>query len=263
MSTTTKGNAQIAGSPDFSSIPASSRRINKSGGLAAIDKSTLSPTLPRPASVFFEISASLLKWQILLDESLDIRCDVIRMHETRKLVLLALLVALAIVLRGLEGLIPNPLPWVRIGLANIMTLLAILLFGVKAGVLLTVLRVMIASLLFGTFLSPTFILSFSAGLLSTLVMGAATVCCRQVLSPVGISVLGGVTHNLMQLCVVYVLIVQHVQIFYLLPILSVVGVVTGGFNGWVVLLLYRHITSQLEYLWPPLSESGQSPQPKA
>jgi heptaprenyl diphosphate synthase len=185
------------------------------------------------------------------------------MHETRKLVLLALLVALAIVLRGLEGVIPNPLPWVRIGLANIMTLLAILLFGVKAGVLLTVLRVMIASLLFGTFLSPTFILSFSAGLLSTLVMGAAAVWLRHVLSPVGISVLGSVTHNLVQVCVVYALIVQHVQIFYLLPVLSVVGIVTGGFNGWVVLLLYQHITSQLEYLWPPLSEAEQPPQPKA
>jgi heptaprenyl diphosphate synthase len=171
-------------------------------------------------------------------------------HETRNLVVLSLLVALAIVLRGIEGVIPNPLPWVRIGLANIMTLLAILLFGIKAGFLLTVLRVFIASLLFGTFLSPTFVLSFSAGVVSTLVMGVSSVYFHRILSPIGMSVLGGFTHNLVQLCVAYVLLVRHVQIFYLLPVLSLIGIVSGFFNGWVVMFLYKYITSQMEHLLP-------------
>ncbi len=172
------------------------------------------------------------------------------MNETRNLVLLSLLVALAIVLRGLEGLIPNPLPWVRIGLANIMTLLAILLFGVKSGFLLTILRVFIVSLLFGTFLSPTFVLSFTAGIVSTTVMGVSSVYFHKVLSPIGISVLGGFTHNLTQLLVAYLLIARHVQIFYLIPVLSLIGIISGFFNGWVVLLLYRHITSQIDHLLP-------------
>ena len=166
------------------------------------------------------------------------------------MVLLSMLVALAVVLRGFEGLIPNPFPWVRIGLANIMTLLAILLFGLKSGVLLTMLRVFIASLLFGTFLSPTFVISFSAGVCSTLVMGLTHVWFQKTLSPIGVSVLGGFTHNFVQLFVAYLLIVKHVEIFYLFPILSLIGIFSGFFNGWVVVLLYKHITTQMEHLLP-------------
>lgn len=167
------------------------------------------------------------------------------MKETREVVLLSLLVALAVVLRGFEGLIPNPFPWVRIGLANIMTLLAILLFGIKAGILLTVLRVFIASLLFGTFLSPTFIISFFAGLCSTIMMAGVYRMFKKIFSPIGVSVLGGFTHNLVQLCVAYVLIVKHAEIFYLFPVLSVVGILSGLFNGWVVMFLHEHLLAQM------------------
>ena len=172
------------------------------------------------------------------------------MKETRELVLLSLLVALAVVLRGLEGLIPNPLPWVRIGLANIMTVLAIFLFGVKSGMLLTVLRVLIASLLFGTFLSPTFFISFSAGVCSTLAMSVAYTFFQKTFSPIGISVLGGFIHNLVQLIVAYLLIVRHTEIFYLFPVLSVIGIVSGVFNGWVVTYLYRHLSTQTTHILP-------------
>ena len=166
------------------------------------------------------------------------------MKETRRLVLLSCLVALAIVLRGLEGLIPNPLPWVRIGLANIMTLLAILLLGVKAGLLLTILRVVIASLFFGTFLSPPFFISLLAGMSSSLVMGAACSHFRPWLSPIGISALGGFTHNLAQLCIAYALIVKHWEIFYLFPLLALVGILTGVLNGWIAVYLFEHIMTQ-------------------
>ncbi len=178
------------------------------------------------------------------------------MKETRELVLLSLLVALAIVLRGLEGLLPNPLPWVRLGLANIMTLLALLLFGLKAGMLLTVLRVFVASLLFGTFLSPTFLISLFAGVCSTLVMGILLRTFKQTLSPIGISAVGGFTHNLAQLCVAYLLIVRHLEIFYLLPILALIGILTGVFNGWVVVLFHHHVLGQMEHLFPALQKES-------
>lgn len=172
------------------------------------------------------------------------------LQHTRSLVLLSLLVALAIALRGLEALIPNPLPWVRIGLANIMTLLAILLFGLKSGLLLTVLRILIASLLFGTFLSPVFLLSFSSGLVSTTVMGLGNRYGRHLFSPVGLSVMGGITHNAVQLVAAYFLLIGQAQIFYLLPILACIGIVTGCFNGWVVLQVYKHLRHQMPHLLP-------------
>jgi heptaprenyl diphosphate synthase len=178
------------------------------------------------------------------------------MKETRKLVLIALLVALAVVLRGFEGLIPNPLPWIRIGLANIMTLLAILLFGLKAGLLLTILRVFIASLLFGSFLSPTFMISLFAGICSTFVMGGAATLFPAMLSPVGVSVLGGFTHNCAQLGVAYLLIVKHVEIFYLFPILSLIGILAGFFNGWIVVLLHQHLVGHMGYILSDVQREG-------
>jgi heptaprenyl diphosphate synthase len=172
------------------------------------------------------------------------------LQSTRNIVLLSLLVALAIALRGLEALIPNPLPWVRIGLANIMTLLSILLFGLKSGLLLTVLRILIASLLFGTFLSPVFFLSLSAGLVSTTVMGLGNRYGRHLFSPVGLSVMGGITHNATQLVVAYFLLIRQIHIFYLLPILALIGLVTGCLNGWVVLIIYKHLRQQMPHLLP-------------
>lgn len=182
------------------------------------------------------------------------------LQSTRNVVLLSLLVALAIALRGLETLIPNPLPWVRIGLANIMTLLAILLFGLKSGLLLTILRILIASLLFGTFLSPVFLLSMSAGLVSTTVMGIGNRYGRHLFSPVGLSAIGGITHNATQLVVAYFLLIRQMQIFYLLPILACIGVVTGCFNGWVVLLIYKHLRQQMPHLLPLEASPKEFPQ---
>jgi heptaprenyl diphosphate synthase len=176
------------------------------------------------------------------------------MYHTRNLVLLALLTALAIAVRGLEALIPNPLPWVRIGLANILTLLAILFFGLSAGLLVTILRVVIASVLFGTLLSPPFLLSLSAGMASTLVMGLAHRWGARLFSPIGLSVLGAVTHNAVQLLVAYVVIIRQAHIFYLLPLLLVIGILTGCFNGWVVVMMAAHLRGQI----PDLYDSQES-----
>ncbi len=171
------------------------------------------------------------------------------MRYTRNLVLLSLLVALAIAAHGFEALIPNPLPWVRVGLANIMTLLAILLFGLKAGMLLTVLRVLMASLMFGTFLSPPFLISLIAGIASTTVMGLSNRYGKRMFSPVGLSVLGAFTHNSVQLLVAYALIIRQIHIFYLFPVLAFIGILTGCFNGWVVVLIYKHLYQHMPHVY--------------
>jgi heptaprenyl diphosphate synthase len=185
------------------------------------------------------------------------------LQATRSLVLLSLFVALAIALRGLEQLMPNPLPWVRVGLPNIMALLAILLFGIKAGLLLTILRVLIASFLFGTFLSPPFLLSLSAGIASSLVMGLSCRYGSRFFSPIGLSVLGGVTHNTTQLIVAFFLLIRQLQIFYLFPILAAIGVVTGCFNGWIAMLLYTRLRMQMPQFIPPEEEPHAQTEPDA
>jgi heptaprenyl diphosphate synthase len=77
-----------------------------------------------------------------------------RMFSTRRLVFLSLLVALGTVLHVVEGmlLVPLPLPGVKLGLANIVTLFALHLYGFRAGMAVAMARVFLGSLLSGVFL---------------------------------------------------------------------------------------------------------------
>ena len=85
---------------------------------------------------------------------------------------LALLVAVACVLQIAESLLPHPIPGLRLGLANTLTLIALVSFGFRHALQITILRTILSSFIIGTFMAPGFILSFSAGIVSTLVMGA-------------------------------------------------------------------------------------------
>jgi heptaprenyl diphosphate synthase len=79
--------------------------------------------------------------------------------ETRinhRITILSLIVALGVVLHRLEILIPLPSPWIKLGLANVMTLVTLIFFGLLDAVTVTLLRIMLGSIIGGTFLSPTF-----------------------------------------------------------------------------------------------------------
>ena len=83
---------------------------------------------------------------------------------------LSLIVALGVVLHRLEILIPLPSPWIKLGLANVMSLVTLIFFGLRDAVTVTLLRIMLGSIIGGTFLSPTFFLSLSGGVMSVFVM---------------------------------------------------------------------------------------------
>ena len=84
--------------------------------------------------------------------------------------ILSLIVALGVVLHRLEILIPLPSSWIKLGLANVMTLVTLIFFGLRDAVMVTLLRIMLGSIVGGTFLSPTFFLSLSGGVTSVFVM---------------------------------------------------------------------------------------------
>ena len=73
-----------------------------------------------------------------------------------RITILSLIVALGVVLHRLEILIPLPSPWIKLGLANVMTLVTLIFFGLRDAVTVTLLRIMLGSIVGGTFLSPTF-----------------------------------------------------------------------------------------------------------
>ena len=162
----------------------------------------------------------------------------------RREVVLALFSALAIGVHALEVLMPLPLPWLRPGLANILTLCALFLYGCRAAWLVTLTRIGSGSLLLGTLFSPTFFLALSGGLVATALMTLARTVAGTRLGPVGISVLGATGHILAQLMVAGWLL-QHAGLWRLLPILLVLALVTGTINGLVADLFLERLRQRL------------------
>lgn len=155
---------------------------------------------------------------------------------------IALLSAYALALHGFEHLIPTPIPWLRLGLANIITLVALLLYGFRASMMVTIIRVLLASIFKGTFLGPSFILSLGGGVASTAAMGFIYSISGSLFGPVGLSLVGSVSHNLTQLLLAYFLFIQRIEaIIIITPIILLIGTFTGVANGIVSELLIKKL----------------------
>lgn len=156
------------------------------------------------------------------------------MFSTRRLVYLSLLLAMATALHVLEGLFPIllPFPGVKLGLANIVTLLVLYLYDLRAGLTVAIARVFLGSLLGGTFLSPGFLLGLTGAVTSTLIM-ALLVKKTDCFSPLGISLAGAVGHNLGQLAMASLLLQNWAIIFYL-PFLLLAAIPSGLVTGYIL-----------------------------
>ena len=147
---------------------------------------------------------------------------------------IALLSAYAVGLHGMESLIPSPVPWMRLGLANIITVITLVLYGMKPAIMVTLIRVLVSSLLTGTFLGPAFILSFGGGLASTVAMGLVYSAVPGLFGIIGISIIGALSHNITQLFFAYFLFVPRIgAILTIAPFIILTGSLTGLVNGIV------------------------------
>lgn len=155
------------------------------------------------------------------------------MSEENKIIKISVLVSCACVLQIMESLIPHPIPGMRLGLANAITLIALMSFGFRTAMEVTFLRTIVSSLILGTFLSPAFAMSFGGGLASVFVMGGMYRLFRGAFSLIGISVMGALAHMFAQFAIVYFLLGQHIGIFWLLPVLTISSLLTGFLNGWI------------------------------
>lgn len=158
---------------------------------------------------------------------------------------IAWLTALAITIHIAESALPSPLPGIKPGLANVVTITTLVLFGWRLAAWVTVLRVLAGSLLLGTFLSPTFMLSF-AGATGTLVIlrlaSLVTIHKSPVFGPVGYSVLAALAHMACQFWVAYILFIPHPGLYHLLPVLMTAALIFGIFNGIIVLMIVRQVS---------------------
>ena len=160
---------------------------------------------------------------------------------------IALLSAYAVGLHSIEALLPTPVPWLRLGLANIITLTTLYLYGLRAGMTVTLTRVFVRSLLAGTFLGPAFVMSLGGGVASTIVMWAMLSVFRRHLGIVSLSVFGALAHNIVQLFLAYFLFVRRIEaILIVSPVILLFGTITGIFNGIITNLIIKKIETKKE-----------------
>lgn len=159
------------------------------------------------------------------------------MKETKRLVLLAMLTAVAMILSYVESLLPSVgIPGVKMGLANIAVIFALFRFGWKEAAALSLVRVVLVSLLFGSV--GAMLYSLAGAVLSLAVMALLRRIDR--FSTVGISVAGGVAHNAGQILMA-MLILHTKQLLGYLPVLAVSGIAGGVLTGLAAALLIRRI----------------------
>lgn len=149
-------------------------------------------------------------------------------NTAKDVTLIGVMTALALIFSYIEVLIPFNfgIPGVKLGLANLVIVVALYLLPIKYAFLLDIMKILSASFLFGN--GSTLIYSLAGGLLSF----AAMVLVKKTdkLSIIGVSILGGVFHNVGQL-IVAILIMGTPKLVYYFSILAVAGLITGLLLG--------------------------------
>lgn len=155
---------------------------------------------------------------------------------------IAVLSAYALALHGFESLLPSPIPWLKIGISNLITLVTLVLYGFRSASMVTLVRVVLGSLFTGTFLGPGFLLSLAGGLASVSAMGLAHRFFHRVFGPIGLSLIGALFHNLAQLGLAYLLFIQRLEAVLLIaPVIILIGTVSGAVTGIIADVLIRNV----------------------
>ncbi len=138
-----------------------------------------------------------------------------------------MLTATALILSYVESLLPSfSVPGVKLGLANIAVIFALCLCGSGSAIFVSLVRVFAVSVLFGS--AASFVYSLSGAVLSLLFM--VTAKKTDLFSVMGVSAIGGISHNMGQLAAAAVMM-RTAGILYYLPVLLVSGLITGALIG--------------------------------
>ena len=166
--------------------------------------------------------------------------------KTKKIAYLGLLIALAFVFSYIEFLIPVNIgiPGAKLGLANLVIIVALYTLNEKDAFALSMVRIVLVGFTFANLASMLY--SFAGGILSFSVMALAKKTKK--LSITGVSVLGGVFHNIGQI-IMAIWVVKTGSLVYYLPVLLVSGIVAGiaiGILGGMVTTRIKHLTLKLQ-----------------
>ena len=161
------------------------------------------------------------------------------MQNTKKLTFLSLLAAMAIVLSYVEMLLPPiyaAVPGIKIGLANIVSVILLYTFTVKEAAVVTIIRVITVALIFGNVMTLAY--SIAGAALSIIIMWLLKK--TNLFSTVGVSIAGGVSHNLGQILIA-MLVTATAEIGYYMIFLCISGIISGTLIGISGALVIKYI----------------------
>jgi len=158
--------------------------------------------------------------------------------------MLAIIISQALVLHYIEGFIPVLAPGAKLGLANIMTMVTLALFGFKEAMIVVIIRSVLGPLLGGSITGILY--SLSGGILSGLVMSVLYLNFPSYFSLMGISTAGAVFHNIGQLLTASWIFGTLGILYTYLPVLMLAAVVTGYFNGLVTRYILNYLGNKLD-----------------
>lgn len=154
-----------------------------------------------------------------------------RREQTKKMVLIANFLAIAIVLNIIESMIPIiPVPGAKIGFANVVTLVIIYIYGYKEATAVTVFRILLVGILSGRLLGPTFYLGLTGGALALIVM--IVIHKLKMFGIVGVSVLGSFFHSIGQI-IAGIFVIGSAAVIAYLPVMLLVSIPAGVLTGMI------------------------------
>ncbi|MBS3741626.1 MAG: Gx transporter family protein [Candidatus Cloacimonetes bacterium] len=153
-----------------------------------------------------------------------------------KISILAAFSILAVALFTLENFLPRPLPFLKIGLANVFVLLILWQLDFLSALIVSLIKVVLGSFISGLILTPLILFSLGGTIFSLVAMYMA-IKIKIRFSIIGISIIGAVIHNLSQLCLAYFILFPNTKLFYFLPLLLATGLGAGIITGAVAYYL--------------------------
>ena len=163
------------------------------------------------------------------------------MSKVKRFTIIAMLLAIAIVLNVLESFTIF-IPGVKLGFANIIILIMLYEFKPAEALMVDILRIFMVGLLRGSFLSPTFFMALSGGVTSFILMFFFSRI--KIFSPVGVSVLGSISHATGQIFVAIGLLGTNAVVYYL-PFIALLSILTGILSGIIAkVYLAKSVTKQ-------------------
>ena len=168
---------------------------------------------------------------------------------TKKMIHLAMLTSVGLGLHIIESMIPNPFtafaPGAKLGLANIVGLITLVIYGARYALAVNLLRSFIGGMVSGVIISTIY--SMSGAFVSTLLMWLIYKFFRKYFSLIGVSVFGALGHNIAQL-VVASIIINNLKIFAYLPVLTLTSIFTGVFIGITANYTLSKIKANIDHM---------------